>query len=232
MPRFAVLVPAAGSSRRFGLVDGRSKIHADLGGRAVWLRSVEAFVGREDVGQVVVAVSAVERSWFLERYEVEIARLGLVLVEGGQERVDSVERMLGVVGPNCDFVAVHDAARPLVSREVIDRVFAAVIEHGAALPGVAVTDTMKRMGDGGVIVETVSRAGLFGVQTPQAFRRGLIERAYAARSRTVEIATDDATLVEAVGQEVWIVAGAASNLKITTQEDLELARAILGGASV
>lgn len=229
MARFAVLVPAAGSSRRFGSVGGRSKIHAEVGGKPAWVRAVEAFAGRPDVGRVILAVSAAEREWFLSRYADEVGSLGLEVVEGGEERVDSVERMLRAVGPGCDHVAVHDAARPLVSAALIDRIFAAAVEHGAALPGVAVADTLKRVGSDGTIVETVSRAGLHGVQTPQAFRRDLIERAYAARDRAAGAATDDAMLVEAIGHPVRVVAGSALNLKITTPEDLELARAIVQG---
>lgn len=226
MATFAVLIPAAGSSRRFG--DGHErKIHAELGGRAIWLRSVEPFLARADVGQVVVAIHPDERESFLHRYQANIAFMNLTIVDGGEQRVDSVQRMLAAIEPLCDFVAVHDAARPFPAADLIERVFAAAVEHGAALPGVAVADTLKRADELGVIVETVARRNLFAVQTPQVFRRELLERAYAQRAGMGDSITDDAMLVEAIGHSVRIVDGAVSNLKITTRDDLALAQAIV-----
>jgi 2-C-methyl-D-erythritol 4-phosphate cytidylyltransferase len=227
MGKFAVLLPAAGSSRRFG-DPKEKKIYADLGGRAVWLRAVEPFVNREDVGRIVLAIHPDDRELFDRRYGANEAFLGLTVIEGGAERVDSVAAMLREAGEDCDFVAVHDAARPFPPAALIDAVFAAAREHGAALPGLAVSDTLKRADDAGVIRETVPRAGLYAVQTPQAFRRDLLERAYAGRDRTGAAVTDDAMLVEAAGHPCRIVPGSPFNLKITTRDDLAIARAIVG----
>jgi 2-C-methyl-D-erythritol 4-phosphate cytidylyltransferase len=215
MGRFAVILPAAGRSTRFG-DPKQKKIYAELDGRAVWLRAVDPFVNREDVGQIIVAIAPEDRDLFERRYRPNVAFLGIKVVEGGAERPDTIARALEAVDPMCDHVAVHDAARPCLTTEIVDAVFAAAIEHGAAVPGVAVADTLKRADGDGVIVETVSRADLFGVQTPQAFRRELLVRAYAARSRLGGPATDDATLVEALGHPVRIVPGSSLNLKITT----------------
>lgn len=226
MSRFAVIMPAAGRSSRFG--DHRQKkVYAELDGRAVWLRAAEAFVHREDVGQIILAIAPEDRELFEDRYQANVAFLGIRVIEGGAERHDTVARALAVVDPACDFVAVHDAARPLVTSALIDAVFAAAREHGAALPGLPVTDTLKRVGPDGLAGETVSRAGLAAVQTPQAFRRELLERAHARRSTLEAEITDDAQLVEALGHPCRIVEGSRFNLKITTPEDLRLASALL-----
>jgi 2-C-methyl-D-erythritol 4-phosphate cytidylyltransferase len=226
MGRFAVILPAAGKSSRFG-EPGRKKIFADLDGRAVWLRAAEPFVGRDDVAQTIVAVAAEDRELFERRYRPNVAFLNITVVEGGAERHDTIARALDAVDPACEFVAVHDAARPCVSADLIDAVFAAAREFGAALPGIAVADTLKRVDPATRrIVETVSRAELVAVQTPQAFRRDLLIRAYAARSE-VPNATDDAQLVEALGHPVHVVDGSPFNLKITTAADLKVAAAFL-----
>ena len=226
MGRFAVILPAAGRSTRFGDAK-QKKIYAELDGRAIWLRAAEAFLGRDDVGQVIVAISPEDRELFERRYQANVAFLGITVVEGGAERYDTVARALEAVEPSCDFVAVHDAARPCVTPEQVDAVFAAAIEHGAALLAVAVADTLKRAGPDRMTIETVPRAGLYGAQTPQVFRKDLLMSAYANRARIGQAITDDAQLVEALGHHCAIVDGSPMNLKITTQADLRLAAAIL-----
>ncbi len=230
MGRFAVILPAAGRSSRFG--DPRQKkVYADLDGRAVWLRAAEPFLHRDDVGQVIVAIAPEDRELFDRRYGASVAFLKVRVVEGGAERADSIASALAVVAADCDHVAVHDAARPCVTAELIDAVFQAARDHGAALPGVPVADTLKRVDAAQFAVETVPRAGLVAVQTPQAFRRDLLERAYADRGRAAGSITDDAMLVEAIGRHCRVVPGSAANLKITTQDDLRLAALILKARS-
>ncbi|MBX6314964.1 MAG: 2-C-methyl-D-erythritol 4-phosphate cytidylyltransferase [Isosphaeraceae bacterium] len=226
MGRFAVILPAAGRSTRFG-DPKQKKIYAELDGRAVWLRAVEPFLNRDDVAQTILAIAPEDRELFERRYRASVAFLNIRVIDGGAERVDSVAKALEQVDPSCEFVAIHDAARPCLVPELIDAVFAAAREHGAALPGLPVTDTLKRLGDGGLAVETIPRAGLVAVQTPQAFRRDLLLRAYANRSRVGGAITDDAQLVEALGHPVRVVEGSRWNLKITTPDDLRLASAIL-----
>lgn len=224
-PTFALILPAAGRSTRFG-DPTQKKIYADLDGRAVWLRAIEPFVQRDDVTKIVLAIAPEDRELFERRYRANAAFFRIDVIDGGAERVDSVAQALEAVGDSCDFVAVHDAARPCVTSELIDAVFAAAREHGAAIPGVAVADTLKRVGPDRTIVETVERAGLFGVQTPQVFARDLIVRAYAERAR-VTGPTDCARLVEALGAPIHVVDSSPFNLKITTAADLKLASAIL-----
>ncbi len=225
MGPFSVILPAAGRSSRFGHAKEK-KIFVELDGRAVWLRAVEPFVNRDDVAQIIVAIAPEDRELFERRFRHSVAFMNLTVLDGGAERSESVARALEAVDPACEFVAVHDAARPCLTKTLVDTVFDAARAHGAALPGLPVHDTLKRVDDQRQIVETVSRAGLFAVQTPQAFRRELLQRAYANRSRTPG-ATDDAQLVEALGHSCRVVDGSPFNLKITTQEDLRLASAIL-----
>jgi 2-C-methyl-D-erythritol 4-phosphate cytidylyltransferase len=216
MSKFAVIFPAAGRSTRFG-DPKRKKIYADLDGR----------VNREDVGQLILAISAEDRELFEQRFRPNVAFMNIQVIHGGAERYETVARALEVVNDACDFVAVHDAARPCVTTALVDAVFAAAREHGAALPGIAVSDTLKRVDDRRRIVETVSRSGLYAVQTPQAFRKALLVDAYARRSALEGSLTDDAQLVEATGHACYVVDGSPHNLKITTAPDLAIASAIL-----
>lgn len=226
MARFAVILPAAGRSSRFG-DPKQKKVYADLDGRAVWLRAAEPFVNRNDVGQVIVVIAQEDRELFERRYRPSVAFLGIEVVEGGAERHDSIAAALEKVNETCDHVAIHDAARPCVTSELIDAVFAAAVRQGAALPAVPVSDTVKRVSAGGLATETVPRQGLYLAQTPQAFRRDLIEQAYAGRSRLGTEITDDTQLVEALGHQCAVVESTPMNLKITTAADIRLASAVL-----
>jgi 2-C-methyl-D-erythritol 4-phosphate cytidylyltransferase len=226
MSRFAVILPAAGRSSRFG--DPKlKKVFAEVDGRAVWLRSIEPFVNRDDVAQTIVVIDAADRELFELKFRSNVAFMNIKVIDGGAERSDSVARALEVVDPACEFVAVHDAARPCLTPDLVEAVFAAAKEHGAALPGLPVSDTLKRVGADRVATETVSRAGLYAVQTPQVFRRELLMRAYANRSRIGKDVTDDAQLVEAIAHPCFVVEGSRWNIKITTRDDLRLAAAVL-----
>ncbi len=225
MPRFAVILPAAGKSSRFG--DQEKKVFAALDGRAVWLRSAEAFVNRKDVVQTLVVVSAEDLETFRTRYGAHLALLGIEVVVGGVERFHSVGNALAKLRDEVEFVAIHDAARPCITAELIDAVFRVAFEIGAALLAVPVSDTVKRADAQNKVQATVPRAGLWLAQTPQVFRREWLVDAHARRAELGQDITDDAQLVELAGHPVSLVTGSASNLKITTREDLALASAIL-----
>ena len=226
MPDIALILPAAGRSTRFG-DPTQKKIYADLDGRAVWLRAVEPFQNRDDITRIILAIHPEDREMFERRYQANVAFLGITVIDGGAERHDTVAAALTHLDDTCEYVAIHDAARPCVRAETIDELIAAARAHGAAIPAVAVADTLKRGDADGNVVETVSRAGLYQVQTPQIFRRSWLEAAYANRSKLAISITDDAQLVEAVGYRVKLVTGSAMNIKITTAGDLALASAIL-----
>ncbi|MDY0168742.1 MAG: 2-C-methyl-D-erythritol 4-phosphate cytidylyltransferase [Thermoguttaceae bacterium] len=224
MPKFAVILPAAGKSRRFKDAHYR-KPFAPLANRAVWLHSAERFLNRNDVVQLILIISPEDRDDFFFKFGSNVAILGIDVVEGGKERADSVEAALKKVKPEADFVCIHDAARPCLADEWIDRVFEAAQKTGAALFAIPVAGTLKRVGENHRITETVSREGLWEAQTPQVFRRELIEQAYAKRGGFN--ATDDAQLVERLGKPVTVVPGSPVNLKITTKEDQRLAEQAL-----
>jgi 2-C-methyl-D-erythritol 4-phosphate cytidylyltransferase len=226
MGKFAVILPAAGRSTRFG-DPKQKKIYAELDGRAVWLRAVEPFVNRDDVAQIVIAIAAEDRELFDRRYRASVAFMNIKVIEGGAERCDTVACALEIIDPACEYVAVHDAARPCLSTLLIDAVFEAARVHGAALLATAVAETIKRSGDGGFTSETVPREGLYLAQTPQVFDRSLLCKAYAERSQGPGHVTDDCQLVEALGHRCAIVPGSPLNIKITTPLDLKIAAAIL-----
>ncbi len=221
MPSYAVILPAAGKSSRFH-DKYYKKPFASLDNRAVWLHSAERFLNRADVKQVIVVISAEDREQFQMKFGANVAILGIDVVEGGAERADSVQAALARVKPEIDFVAIHDAARPCLADEWIDKVFAEAAKSDAAILAIPVAGTLKRVGAGQKIEETVARGGLWEAQTPQVFRRQLLLDAYAQRGNFV--ATDDAQLVERSGHAVTVVPGSPINLKITTREDLRLAQ--------
>jgi 2-C-methyl-D-erythritol 4-phosphate cytidylyltransferase len=226
MDRFAVILAAAGRSSRFD-DPKQKKIYAELDGRAVWLRAAEPFVNRDDVGQIILAIAPDDRELFERRYRASVAFMNIKVVDGGSERSETIARALEFVDSECEFVAIHDAARPCLSHDLVDAVFAAARAHGAALLAVPVTETIKRVGNDHLVTATLSREELYLAQTPQVFRRAVIFKAYAQRSRALEKVTDDCQLVEALGQPCAVVNGSALNIKITTQLDLKLASAIL-----
>src|SRR5688572_1701189 len=224
MPRFAVILPAAGKSSRFRDKNYK-KPFAPLANRAVWLHSAERFLHRDDVKQVIIVISPEDREYFDFKFSSNVTILGIDVVEGGAERADSVERALARIKPDCDYVAIHDAARPCLADVWIERVFEQAEKSGAAILAIPVSGTLKRSKDGRVIQETVPREELWEAQTAQVFGRDLLLEAYAKRGTFV--ATDDAQLVERLGKPVSIVTGSPVNLKITTQEDLRLAEQAL-----
>lgn len=224
MSRFAAILPAAGKSSRFADAR-RKKPFVELRGRPVWVRTAEAFVNREDVVQTLVCIAPEDMDWFKEKYAPNLAFMNVQIVAGGATRVETVQNALVRVRSDVDFIAVHDAARPLIVRKWIDAVFAAAEKSGAALPAVPLSSTIKRV-DRGRVIETVDRNGLWGAQTPQVFARQILLDAYAKRDGFD--ATDEAQLVERIGQPVTVIEGWPMNIKITTQDDFRMAEALVG----
>lgn len=224
MATFAVILPAAGRSSRFKDKHYK-KPYAPLANRAVWLHSAERFLNRKDVVQVVLVISPDDREYFNFKFSSNVAILGIEVVHGGAERPDSVEKGLARVKAEAEFVCVHDAARPCLADEWIDKVFAEAAKTGAAIMALPVSDTLKRVGPDRKIRETVDRRELWEAQTPQVFRRELLLEAYAKRGDFQ--ATDDAQLVERLGKTVTVVQGSPINIKIATKEDLRLAEQAL-----
>jgi 2-C-methyl-D-erythritol 4-phosphate cytidylyltransferase len=226
MATVAVVIPAAGKSSRFGGL--QKKTFVPLEGRAVWQRTAELFWNRQDVFRVYVVVAPDDREFFRSKYGHVMAFANADIVTGGAERFESVANALAKIPSEVDFVAVHDAVRPLTPPELIDSVFHAAFEHGAAMLAIPVADTLKRVdAESQKITETVPRAGLWAAQTPQVFRREWLVEAYARREELGSAITDDAQLVEALGHPVHVVPGSPLNFKITTPDDISLATLVL-----
>jgi 2-C-methyl-D-erythritol 4-phosphate cytidylyltransferase len=222
--QFAVIMPAAGKSSRFADKNYK-KPFAPLADRPVWLHSAEKFLARDDVKQLILVISPADREYFQFKFSANVAILGIDVVDGGAERSDSVAKALARVKPNCEYVCVHDAARPCLADVWITNVFDAAQKSGAAILAIPVAGTLKRVAANHTISETVARAGLWEAQTPQVFRRDLLLEAYARRGDFQ--ATDDAQLIERINHPVTVVPGSPINLKISTREDLRLAEQAL-----
>jgi len=225
MAKFAVILPAAGKSSRFR--DKEKKPFVNLDGRAVWLRTAEHFVTRQDVIHCVIVVAKEDQEMFRRRYGANLAFMNVRIADGGAERFESVANALALVSAGADFIAIHDAVRPCVTEALINAVFSRATQKGAALLAVPVGDTVKQVDGQNQVKATMPRSGLWLAQTPQVFRRDWLTEAYGNRAQLGKHITDDAQLVEAAGHPVHVVEGAASNIKITTKSDLHLADAIL-----
>jgi 2-C-methyl-D-erythritol 4-phosphate cytidylyltransferase len=196
-----------------------------VAGKPMLLHSVQTFQQRGDVAMVVVVLPfdhvGDPPPWL---FQCDTERL--LLSVGGRERSDSVRNGLEDLADDIAIVAIHDAARPLVTLKVVESVISeARAGHGAA-PGIPVVDTLKRVGDGNGVVETIDRAGLVRIQTPQAFPKAMIERAHREAFESGLTATDDAALCERLGMRVVIVPGSERAMKITTEEDFARAEAL------
>ncbi len=220
-----VLLAAAGSGERIG---GEPKQFRPIGGVPMLLRALRPFAQHPRVHQLIVAVPAATAHSPPE-WLGSIAGERLQLVAGGATRADSVRAALDALDPCCEIVLIHDAARPFVVPETIDRVIEIGAETGA-VPAVPVTDTLKRVDPGtDRVMETVDRSGLWRAQTPQAFPREMLERAYDAVGAAARSGfTDEAALLEAAGFPVRLVRDSVSNIKITTAHDFLVAEVLAG----
>lgn len=214
MPSFAVIIPAAGSSTRFGA----DKLSQLLGGQSVLQRTFAAFERRADVAGLYIAGRTEDTPTPRRTY-----------CPGGPTRAHSAFNALQRVPDDVEWVAVHDAARPLVSQELIDRTLAAAVEHGAAVPALPVALTIKRATGPlpAAVRETVPRHELWAMQTPQIMRRRDLLEAFQRCPIPLEKVTDDVQLLELIGRPVWLVQGEERNLKITTPLDLKVAELLL-----
>jgi len=214
-----VVVPAAGAGSRLG--PGTPKALRELAGEPLLVHAVRRIRSCPSVGPVVVVAPAAELA------RVQALLPGTTVVAGGTERQDSVAAGLAALPAEVDTVLVHDAARALVPVEVVEAVVAALLGGAlAVVPVLPLADTVKQVTPGGVVVRTVPREELRAVQTPQGFRRDVLEAAHRAAAGSV---TDDAGLVEAAGVTVTTVPGSPLAFKVTTPFDLLVAGAVLRG---
>lgn len=223
--KVSVIIAAAGSSSRMG---GINKQYIEIGGISVLARTVKAFERNAYTDEIIIAVRPGDeencRQNVIEQYGIRKVN---AVIEGGTERQYSVRKALEYISPDTQLVLVHDGARPFVTQRLIHDVIDAADANGAAVPCVSVKDTIKIVNDG-LVAETPDRSQLRAIQTPQGFSADLLRAAYdrviGSEKRSV---TDDASVVEAFGHEVAVVESDEGNFKITTQEDINRARAIV-----
>jgi len=223
-PLSAVVV-AAGRSQRMGF----DKLLTPLGGRPLLLHTLERLLLAGAPKEIILVI----RPGSMAEMEATIAPLrdkgNIRLVDGGAQRQDSVQAGLNAVSDASGYVMVHDAARPFVTKELIDTVLAAAKLSDAAVCGSPCSDSLKEVGEDGLVMQTIDRSRLWTVQTPQIFRTQLLRDAYKAALATGATFTDDTAVVESMGHPVRIVLYNGINLKVTTPADWSLAEAYLRG---
>ncbi len=252
--KVVVIIPAAGLGTRMAPVPvgarGKqkkslpSKQFTELGGTPILIHTLRKFAAVDAVSEIWIALRENELAGFRARLDSEaldalnkdVLNKKVELVVGGEHRQQSVESALNAVAgaaQDDDIVLVHDAVRPLVTREIIQEVIAAAKKYGAAIAGLPAVDTVKqveRTAEGALIKATLPRAGIVMAQTPQGFRYSVIKKAFDEASADGFLGTDEASLVERSGHEVAVVMGSPRNIKITTPADMELAEFYLKSA--
>jgi 2-C-methyl-D-erythritol 4-phosphate cytidylyltransferase len=219
MKKVSVIIVAAGEGRRFG----SAKQFAFLKGKPVLDWTLKTF---EDHMKVTEIVLVVREDWLREKYLSRYKKL-VAVVRGGEQRQDSVMAGFDQLKPDqTDIVLVHDGVRPLVGKELISRIIEAAEQKGAAIPALLLEDSIKRV-ERERVVRTLDRSTLFSIQTPQGYFYRTLERALRKAREDNFYGTDEASLVERTGDEVYVVEGDRQNIKITGPEDIRVAEALL-----
>jgi 2-C-methyl-D-erythritol 4-phosphate cytidylyltransferase len=230
--KVSVIIPAAGLGTRMGRSapekEGTSrKQFMLLNGSPILIHTIRKFVTSPAVSEIVVALRSDDLTWARDLFAREGLADAVHTVEGGESRQQSVENALASIGGDVELVAVHDAVRPFVEREVIERVIQEAAETGAAIVGIVPVDTVKQVHRNKVRA-TLPRERLILTQTPQVFRVDLLRKAFAKAREDLFVGTDEASLVERLEQvEVSVVLGTDRNIKITKPTDMDLARLYL-----
>jgi len=221
------IIVAAGEGKRIG--GAISKTFLPVAGRPLVLRTLDRFFSTKSVEQVILVVADkdIRRSQELIRSDSNLSQRPWLLQAGGESRQASVRHGLERLGSDCEIVAIHDGARPFVSAGLIDRCVDEARRSGAAVIGLPVRDTIKVVSEDHWVKATSPRNTLWEIQTPQVFRKEIIVEAHHWGKRQAIEATDDAMLVEQMGQPVFLLEGERTNIKITVPEDFLLAEALL-----
>ena len=220
-----VVIVAAGTGSRMNM--GINKQFIKLEGKEIIAYTIEKFYNNSNIEDIVVVVKEDESEFFkkeiLDKYNFK----NIKIAYGGKERQDSVYNGLKLLDEKCDVVLIHDGARPFVSDKIIDKSIEEAKEHKAIVVGVPVKDTIKVIDNDKNIVDTPNRSVLWAVQTPQTFDDNILIDAYKDAIKNKFYGTDDAMLVERIGYKVKMLEGSYNNIKITTQEDLNVGSQIL-----
>lgn len=217
-----MLLLAAGRGRRFGA--GTPKVYHLCAGRTLLVRSAERLSRITEEREIILAVHPEDRADLLAPLVPELERAGVSqIVDGGATRQESMQRALDAAAADCDLVLIHDAARPFLPVDATRQAIQRASQCGAACLAVPAPDTLKRVDDQQLVLETVDRRNVWLAQTPQVARREVLAEALRAAMRDGFQGTDDMSLLEQTGATVAVVTGSTRNLKVTTAEDLELA---------
>jgi 2-C-methyl-D-erythritol 4-phosphate cytidylyltransferase len=203
----------------------RSKVLSPLLGKPLLLWTLQPFLALDTLSEMLIAISTDDKKTVDALVRKE--RVNARLVPGGETRQQSVANCLREMRQACDIVAVHDAARPLLTLQLLNDVLNQAYAHGAAIAAAPCKDTVKVCDEKGVVERTLDRSRLWLVQTPQCFRRELLLSAYEKAAADGVTATDDSALVERLGVAVRVVLGSYENIKVTTPEDIPLCEEIL-----
>jgi 2-C-methyl-D-erythritol 4-phosphate cytidylyltransferase len=219
----AIILAAAGKSSRFRDPFSK-KVFTLCSGKPVWQHSAQLFSDHPRVGQIIMAIAPEDRETVQEKFSGNLTMLGVEIVLGGSERFESIRNALERVKPGLSLIAVHDAARPCLTKSAFEAVLAVADRKGAAVLGSPIRATVKRCDSSDKVTATVARDGLWQAQTPQVFRADILKAAYA---KLKGAPTDDSQVVEEAGTSVYCVEGPETNIKITTKEDLKVAESFL-----
>ena len=224
MKDVAVILAAAGRSSRFN-DPYQKKVYASVHGKPVWQYSAQLFSDHLRIAQIIMTISPEDKEMVQEKFAGNLTMLGIEVVLGGEERCDSVRNALARIRPEIRWVAIHDAARPCLSKQSLNQVIEEATKHGAAILATPIRSTVKKVDPNSKqIVETVSRDGLGQAQTPQVFRLEDLKRGYSALKGKP---TDDASVIEKLGIPIRVVEGSETNMKITTKDDLRTVEGLL-----
>lgn len=222
--RVTAIVPAAGRGTRLGSTVPKQFI--ELNGKPIFIYSLEVLDRIEEIRNIIIAaqtsgIHVIER--FINLFNIKKVT---DIVEGGKERVHSVRNAFERI-KSSDYVLIHDSVRPFITEKIVKDVLATAITHNAAISAIPITDTVKFADDNETIVKNINRRGLWCAQTPQVFQYSMLAKAYEVYDKLAVEITDESALVELSGAKVKIVKGSIFNIKITTEEDLLLAKLIV-----
>lgn len=215
--KVSVIIPAAGSGQR--MKADRPKQFIEINGKTILSYTISVFEKHPDIDEIII-VGPKEHLAKIKDISKIFSKV-VHVVEGGKERQDSVKNGFKHLSKNCDYVLVHDAVRPFVSNDIIDRVLNALETNQCVITGIAVSSTIKKTNDENYVVSTINRDNLREIQTPQAMHRNVFKASYDKAEKMNFYGTDEAMIAEFNSVEVFVVEGNKKNFKVTTYEDID-----------
>jgi 2-C-methyl-D-erythritol 4-phosphate cytidylyltransferase len=226
-PYITAIIPAAGCGNRMSY--GRDKLFLKISGKDIITYSLKVLQASSVINEIIVAASTYNIGRIERISKVHNIKKLRNVILGGEKRSISVLNAFLHIGKRTDIVLIHDAARPFLTKNLIKDVAQAAEDFGAAIAAVPLKPTIKQVGkDAHFVKKTLERKILWEAQTPQAFKKGILTKAYNSKKAYISKFTDEASLIEALGRKVRVVRGSYKNIKVTTKEDLAIAKAIAG----